>query len=153
MKKDKRKIFPSVVISLLWVLELVFVYEIYTWYIAIVDRGYHPTEITYFAISFGWLPIALICIALSVFIAGVIVYAVKRRNISIKAEALTLVLGLVVCVFYALPVTTLDWGISFTQYRAMAIASCVLYAVYLLCRGIVFIVKQYKNAVKLKTQN
>lgn len=152
-KNIKKNTIFSVIIFILWISEVVLACEIYTWYIAIIDRGYDPTEITYFAKSFGWLPIALVSVAFAMFIAEVIAYAAKRRKISFKSEAIALVSGILVCLFYAFPITTFGRDITLMGYKVMTIISCILFALYLLCRGMVSVVNFYKNRIKLKIEN
>lgn len=72
MESKKKYAIFEVIVTILYIALFVFVYEVYDQNVAIIDRGYPSTEKTYFALSCGWAPIALTCIAAAVFIASVV---------------------------------------------------------------------------------
>ena len=145
MESKKKYAVFGVVAAILYVALFVFVYEVYDQNVAIIDRGYPSTEKTYFALSCGWAPIALTCIAAAVFIASVVAYVFKRGEISFKKEAVSIAFEIIVGVVYALPVLAITKNIPTTAYKVLTIVSCALFAAYLLYRIVDISVKAYRG--------
>lgn len=145
MESKKKYAVFGVVAAILYIALFVFVYEVYDQNVAIIDRGYPSTEKTYFALSCGWAPIALTCIAAAVFIASVVAYVFKRGEISFKKEALSIAFEIIVGVAYALPVLAITKNIPTTAYKVLTIVSCVLFAIYLAYRIADISVKAYRG--------
>ena len=145
MESKKKYAVFGVVAAILYVALLVFVYEVFDHNGAIVERGYPSTEKTYFALSCGWLPIALTCLAAAVFIASVVAYVLKRGEISFKKDAVAIAFEIIVGVIYALPVLAITKNIPTTAYKVLTIVSCVLFAIYLAYRIADISVKAYRG--------
>ena len=145
MESKKKYAVFGVVAAILYVALFVFVYEVFDHNGAIIERGYPSTEKTYFALSCGWAPIALTCIAAAVFIASVVAYVFKRGEISFKKEALSIAFEIIVGVIYALPVLAITKNIPTTAYKVLTIVSCVLFAIYLAYRIADISVKAYRG--------
>lgn len=139
------KIVLTVICFIIYALGVIAVYEVYDQNGAIIERGYPSTEKTYFALSCGWAPIALTCIAAAVFIASVVAYVFKRGEISFKKEALSIAFEIIVGVAYALPVLAITKNIPTTAYKVLTIVSCALFAAYLLYRIVDISVKAYRG--------
>lgn len=145
MESKKKYAIFEVIVTILYIALFVFVYEVYDQNVAIIDRGYPSTEKTYFALSCGWAPIALTCIAAAVFIASVVAYVFKRGEISFKKEAVSIAFEIIVGVVYALPVLAITKNIPTTAYKVLTIVSCALFAAYLLYRIVDISVKAYRG--------
>lgn len=145
MESKKKYAVFGVVAAILYVALLVFVYEVFDHNGAIVERGYPSTEKTCFALSCGWLPIALTCVAAAVFIASVVAYVFKRGEISVKKDAVAIAFEIIVGVIYALPVLAITKNIPTTAYKVLTIVSCVLFAIYLAYRIADISVKAYRG--------
>lgn len=145
MESKKKYAVFGVVAAILYVALFVFVYEVFDQNGAIIERGYPSTEKTYFALSCGWLPIALTCVAAAVFIASVVAYVFKRGEISVKKDAVAIAFEIIVGVIYALPVLAITKNIPTTAYKVLTIVSCVLFAIYLAYRIADISVKAYRG--------
>lgn len=145
MESKKKYAVFGVVAAILYVALFVLVYEVFDHNGAIIERGYPSTEKTYFALSSGWLPVALTCVAAAVFIASVVAHVLKRGEISFKKDAVAIAIEIIVGVIYALPVLAITKNIPTTAYKVLTIVSCVLFAIYLAYRIADISVKAYRG--------
>ncbi len=143
MDKDRKINRPVLINSVLLVVRLliiVLICEVYKQNNLIVVRGYPTTENNYFSISVGWLPIILASICLAVNLVRLFL-AYRKKPISYKTDALSLIVEIVVLVFYSLPVLAATKNIPATAFKATFITLCAVLAAFTLFRGVFYITK------------
>lgn len=141
MDKAKKINIPVLINSLLLVVRLimiVFICEVYKQNTYIIERGYPVTESNYFSISVGWLPIILasICLAAN-FVRLYLAY--RNKRVAYKTDALSLIVEIVVLVFYSMPVFAVTKDIPASAFKATLITLCAILAAFNLFRGVFYI--------------
>lgn len=144
MKKNKT-IAIGILFLILYIVAVVVICQVYDGNLNIIERGYPSTEKTDFAIAFAWAPITLACIAMAVFVAGIVAYVAKRGELSFKKEIVSVVFEIIVGVIYSLSVLAIARDISVAAYKALTITACVLFALYLAYRCADIVVKAYRS--------
>lgn len=143
MDKAKKINIPVLINSLLLVVRLimiVFICEVYKQNTYIIERGYPVTESNYFSISVGWLPIILASVCLAINLVRLFL-AYRRKPVSYKTDATSLVAEIIVAIFYMLPVIAATKNIPATAFKAVFITLCALLAAFTLFRGVFYITK------------
>lgn len=147
-KKINKSVLANSLLLVLRLLLLVLIFEVYTWHIAVIDRGYPSNENTYFGISVAWLPIILatVCAAVN---AVRLILACKRKTVPYKTDALSFIAEIAVAFVYALPVTAFAKNIPASAFKALLITLCAVLAAFTLFRGVCYMM----NTITAKSEN
>ena len=143
MDKGKKLNKPLLINSILLIVRLlliILICEVYKQNTYIIERGYPATENTYFSISVGWLPIILSSVCLAANIVRLFL-AFRRKQISYKTDALSLIAEMVVALFYTLPVLAFAKNFPTTAFKSVFITLCAVLAAFTLFRGVYYIMK------------
>lgn len=143
MDKGKKVNKPLLINSILLIVRLlliILICEVYKQNTYIIERGYPATENTYFSISVGWLPIILSSVCLAANIVRLFL-AFRRKQISYKTDALSLIAEMVVALFYTLPVLAFAKNFPTPAFKAAFITLCAVLAAFTLFRGVYYIMK------------
>lgn len=143
MDKGKKSNKPLLINSILLIVRLlliILICEVYKQNTYIIERGYPATENTYYSISVGWLPIILSSVCLAANLVRLFL-AFRRKQISYKTDALSLIVEMVVALFYTLPVLAFAKNFPTTAFKAVFITLCAVLAAFTLFRGVYYIMK------------
>ena len=147
-KKSNKPLLINSILLIVRLLLIILICEVYKQNTYIIERGYPATENTYFSISVGWLPIILSSVCFAANLVRMFL-AFRRKQISYKTDALSLIAEMVVALFYTLPVLAFAKNFPAPAFKAVFITLCAVLAAFTLFRGVYYIMK---TAYKEKTE-
>lgn len=139
-KKSNKPLLINSILLIVRLLLIILICEVYKQNTYIIERGYPATENTYYSISVGWLPIILSSVCLAANLVRLFL-AFRRKQISYKTDALSLIAEMVVALFYTLPVLAFAKNFPTTAFKTVFITLCAVLAAFTLFRGVYYIMK------------